>query len=387
MAGKRDHFVPQHYLRKFRFNETEQISIAVIEPFKFVGLGGINRQCQEDYFYEQNEALNDLLWRSEADISPVLIDVSRKMDFDSKERVALNMLAVLLNWRTKRAVEEAKAFDKYVAYEVIKSAIERGELPEPKGGWKEGMMDFGGVPGFLIQNAMIPCWMEMQTLECKLLRASAGNFFVTSDHPVVLLNQFCAHLEPHRSFVGFSRSGFQVIVPISPILCLFFYDAKVYKVGSKRRRSQEISREDVEILNALQVQSADRCLYFHSPTMENEVQSLVSRYGNLRVPVGETLRRLPGRNQTEEILHMRAKSAKIPQPWAFCRFKRHVNSRPGDRRDPAWTATISRLMTDINERPGDEDIFSRLRRILADPPQVSPADSSLFCADPRGAAE
>jgi hypothetical protein len=197
------------------------------------------------------------------------------MDFDSKERVAMNMPAVLLNTRTKRAVEEAKLFPKQVAYEVIKSAIERGKLPAPEGGWKEGMMDFGGVPGFLVQHTVIPCWMEMQTLECKLLQPPAGTYFVTSDHPVVLLNQFCAHLEPHRSFVGFSRSGFQVVMPISPNLCLFFYDAKVYKVGSKRRRLLEIVRKDVELLNALQVQSADRCLYFHSPLLESEVRSLV----------------------------------------------------------------------------------------------------------------
>lgn len=287
------------------------------------------------------------------------------MDFDSKERIEMNRLAVLLNFRTKRAVEEAKVFDKHIAYEVIKSAIERGKLPEPKWGWKEGMMDFKGVPGFLIQNTTIPCWMEMQTLECKLLHAPDGAYFVTSDHPVVLLNQFCAHLEPHRSFVGFSRSGFQVVMPISPKLCLFFYDAKVYKVGSRGRRLQEIAHKDVELLNALQVQSADRCLYFHKLTLESAVRSLVLRYGNLRVQAGDTLRRLSGRDKGEEFVHIRTKSAKIPEPWAFCRYKRHVNNLPGDRRDPAWTDTISRLMADIEKHPGDEDFFSRLDRMLA----------------------
>ncbi len=78
MAGKRDHFVPRHYLRQFRFGDTDQIAIARIDPFKIVGLGPISRQCQEDYFYEKNEALNDLLGRGEADIAPVLVEVTRR---------------------------------------------------------------------------------------------------------------------------------------------------------------------------------------------------------------------------------------------------------------------------------------------------------------------
>lgn len=367
MAGKRDHFVPRHYLRQFRFQDTEQIAIARVDSFKFIGLGGISGQCQEDHFYERNEALNDLLGRGEDDLAPVLVEVTRRGDFDSKERVALNLLAALLNTRTKRAIEEAKVFPKHIAYEVIRSAIDRGELPEPKGGWKEGMMDFGGVAGFIIQHGLIPCWLEMQTLECKLLRAASGTSFITSDHPVVLLNQFCSHCEPHRSFVGFSRSGFQAVLPISPALCLFFYDARVYKLANRRSRLTEISAKDVELLNSLQVQSANECLYFHDVVMEHEVRSLVSRYGHLRTPLEESMRRLPGPNHADEFIHVRMKSAQVPQPWTFCRYKRRAKSQPGDRRDPAWTATIQLLMEDIEAKPGPEDIFARLERILAQP--------------------
>ncbi|XHR31119.1 MAG: DUF4238 domain-containing protein [Chthoniobacteraceae bacterium] len=50
--NKHQHFVPQHYLRQFRVEGTKQICVMRLSPLKYIGLGAINRQCQEDYFYE-----------------------------------------------------------------------------------------------------------------------------------------------------------------------------------------------------------------------------------------------------------------------------------------------------------------------------------------------
>ena len=364
MPNKRQHFVPQHYLRQFRINESEQIVVATVAPYRFIGPGAINRQCKEDYFYGRDGSLDKLLGESESDIAPVLARVIDKKDFDPKELVALRLLAVILHVRTRKEVESAKVFPKHIADEVIMSAIERGELPAPKGGYKAGMMDFDGMPGLLMQQT-IPCWMEMQTLECKLLQADSGSHFITSDNPIVLLNQFCADVISHRSFVGFSRSGFQLLMPINPELCLFFYDAKVYKVGVRRNRLVAISKHDVEIVNSLQIYSAEICLYFHDHKMEQEVERLVARYTGLRVPIDDTLREIQGRTGNETLLHIRTPSVKLPAVWEFCRYKRHIGFQPGDRRDPAWTATIELLMKDIEQNPVGGDIFARLEKILA----------------------
>ena len=363
MTGKRDHFVPQHYLRQFRFGETDQIAIATIDACKFVGLGSIDRQCQKDFFYEKDEALNNILWQSENDLAPVLARVITKMDFDSKERFALNFLATLLHLRTKSAVEQAKVIPRRMAHEFITHGIRTGRLPEPPGGWREDMMDFGGVPGTLLKEEAIPCWMEMQTLECKLLRAPSNSSFVTSDHPVVILNQFCIGAHPLRSFVGFSLSGFQLLFPISPRACAFFYDAKVYKVGSRRRRVLNISSEDVAIVNSLQIQSADNCLYFHDPALAQEVQHRIETYRGLRSPIADTLRTYPGRTENEEILHMKARSVQLPTAWAFCRRRRHVSFQAGDQRDPAWSDAIEQLSDDLHNNPGGEGLSERLRKL------------------------
>ena len=88
--------------------------------------------------------------------------------------------------------------------------------------------------------------------------------------------------DPYQSFAGCSRSGFQSVMPISPDLCLFVYDASVYKAGARQQRLVQIPKDDLEIMNSLQVQSAEESLYFHEPKMEQEVQNLIARYARLR---------------------------------------------------------------------------------------------------------
>jgi hypothetical protein len=214
---------------------------------------------------------------------------------------------------------------------------------------------------------VISCSMEMQTLASKLLKAEDGAYFVASDNPVMILNQFCAKAEPHHGFAGFSKSGFQLLLPISPKLCLLFYDAKIYKVGSPRRRLVEISKTDVEIVNALQVQSADKFIYFHEEKLEQEVRSLIDRFKSLRVPAQDLLRVIPGMNENEALLHFRVSTVKLPKAWSCCGLRRHIKFLPGDRRDPAWSALVEELEEDFRQNPTNEGVFSRLQRIIADP--------------------
>ena len=84
-VNKRQHFVPQHYLRQFRIEETKLTSVAKIDPLQFIERAAISGQCKEDYFYRDDGQLDELLQQCEDDLAPVLVQVSRKRCFDSKE--------------------------------------------------------------------------------------------------------------------------------------------------------------------------------------------------------------------------------------------------------------------------------------------------------------
>ena len=245
--GKNDHFVPQLYLRQFRFEKTEKIVIATIDPFKFIGLGKISGQCQADYFYEKDLALDERHQRFETQIAPILVEVCRAMSFNDEEKLALRCLAVELHVRTRKAAEAAKVLPRYISSEIIKDGIARGKLREPKGGWKEEKMTIKGASGALMGTTILK-FLEIHTLQCKMLRANVGSSFITSDNPLVVMNQFCAKADDPRSLAGFGMAGFQLVLPISQNLCLIFYDPKVYKVGSRRKTFVEVSEHDVEIV-------------------------------------------------------------------------------------------------------------------------------------------
>jgi len=370
-----EHFLPQHYLRQFRIGDSKLIGIAKVAPFRFIGAGPIRGQCQKQNFYSDSPGADKLLGSTESDLAPVVADVVKRQDFNSPQLLALRLLAVLLHVRTRKAIETAKVFPKYIAYEVIKHGIETGRLPAPPGGkWTEDVMDFGGVAGALIKEAAIPCWMEMQTMQLKLLRAGPATHFITSDNPVVILNEFSSQTNSPRSFAGFSLTGFQLLLPISPNLCLFFFDQKVYKVGSRSSRLVTISADDVEIVNSLQIQSADTCVYFHDLDLEPQIKLWTSKYASLRAPVRDALRHIPGRTENEEFLHMRAPVGQLPSRWTFCKYRRRITAKIGTRRDPGWSESIELLMRDVDRNPlsPDEHLLPRHMKVIDQMEPVAP---------------
>lgn len=369
-TNKSQHFVPQHYLRQFRIEGTKQICVARLAPLTLIPRASINEQCKQDYFYRDDGQLDQLLQQCEKDLAPVLVQIGQGKEFDDKQLVALRFLAVILHVRNRKTIEVAKLLPKKIAYEVIKGAINRGELPPcpDPGGWKEGLMDFTGVAGSLMKWNAIPCLLEMQTLHCKLLEAAPKTFFITSDHPVVMMNQLLASSEPHRSFAGFSRSGFQLLLPISPSLCAFFYDPFVYKVGVRRKRLIQLTPSDVDVVNASQVQSAEDCIYFHDPEQLVQVRNCVSKYMGMRTAIREALRELPGRSPNETLLHVRQPSVKLPKPWSFCAYRKSMRIGKDNRRDSSWSSLVSAVVDDMEAHPG-RDVFTSMEKILGEPLQ------------------
>jgi len=71
-----------------------------------------------------------------------------------------------------------------------------------------------------------------------------------------------------RPFCGFGQCGFQILLPLSPRHCLFFYDPKTYKAGTRNGRLIELQDFEVTTINALEIQSAERCVYFNSTVPE-----------------------------------------------------------------------------------------------------------------------
>lgn len=380
MVNKRQHYVPQYYLRQFRGDGSDRVLVCLIEPFRCVGLGGIKGQCQHDHFYGKDGAIDAMLWETETAIAPALYQVNSSERANAEQWQALRLLATQLHLRTRKAAERAKIFPRYVADQVITAAIAKGELPPPKGGWHPDMMDFGGVPQTLLSLNLLACYFETTTLRCKLLKAPGETCFITSDHPAVALNRFAAETKSVRDYVGFAQSGFQLVLPLSPRLTAILYDPFVYKVGNRNDELVHVSAGDVELLNALQVQSAEKCLYAHRPEETAHVAELVKRYAKLRKAPSSGIKSFP-QNGEETLVMFSDPPLVLPRPWTFCSYLAKIRRAVGERRDPAYTHLIELVVDDIQKNPGGPDLDQRIEQIADRMPEtVRVARRS----DPRG---
>ncbi len=358
------HFVSQHYLRQFRIGTTEMMCIAKIKPFQWIGPGGIKGQCQEDNFYGKDSAIDKAYTEIESQISPAVVSVAQTLTWTEDELKAIRMLAASLSLRTRKSVDSHKILPRMMADEVLRVAIERGELPPPPGGYRKGLIDFKGVPGELIISTVI-CFLEAATLRLKLLLAPKGTAFITSDHPAAAMNQFAADSRSSRSFVGFAQAGFQLFLPISPRVTAFFYDPTVYKVGGRGTKTIPVTVQDVELLNALQIQSAEECVYCHDAMMESAVEALCTRYSALRVNTSESVKVYPTAKPKEELIHVQNLPVRLPRPLGFISYVRHVKATVGQRRDPAYSKLITMLIDDLEKNPNGGDIGDRMEKIVS----------------------
>lgn len=358
------HFVPQHYLRQFHVGDAKRIAVARVVPFRWIGSASIKGQCQRGEFYGKDSAVDGAYKEIEAGVAPALREVAACRTWSLQQQFALRMLAVSLHIRTRKAIEAEKVAFRKLADEEIRFAIDRGELPPPPGGWRPGLMDVTGIPSGLLLTT-IGCDLEAATLGMKLLAAPRDRSFITSDHPAVAMNPFAYKADPNRRHVGFSKAGFQLLLPLSPEVAVIFYDPKVYKVGRRGERCVTVSPDDVELLNSLQVQSADACLYTHSEAMRPELARLHERYQRLRPNIEDTTRRHELTGPEKAVLfHGQHFSVNAPRPLACVGYRRNIRVRPGDRRDPAHTALVSQLVADLENNPTGGDLDARMRRLF-----------------------
>lgn len=219
-------------------------------------------------------------------------------------------------------------------------------------------------------------------MRCKLLSPPKGECFVTSDNPAILLNQFAAEKKSVRDYIGFAQTGFQLVLPLGPSLCAFLYDPFVYKVGNRKDELVEISAGDVEVLNSLQVQSAERCLYAHRVEEEPRVADLVRRYARHRRPDSATIKSFP-QDKNQELVMFTNPPPVLPRRWQFCSRVKNIRSEVGDRRDPGYTHLIQLLMDDIEKNPTGVILEDRIKKIMGALPENAPSKS----CDIRGSME
>lgn len=262
MAKKRQHYVPQFYLRAFASGSSgKQIGLYHLPSDKYVRTAPIRTQAYENNFYGRVE-IENALSIIESEAAEVIERIIRQEGMPprlSHEHYALAIFVLFQRLRTAYAVDSLEeSNDKTMK---IIASHDPG-LKDRLGG---GAMRLDNAPAFCLQMAaeMYPLMLD---LRYKLLCNQTPQPFITSDHPVVFYNQYLERRNAFGGRTGMACLGLQIFLPLGPKHQVVFFDPQVYKVGGRKLRNTRVDivlPDDVETLNVLQVANANEHIYFN----------------------------------------------------------------------------------------------------------------------------
>ena len=152
---------------------------------------------------------------------------------------------------------------------------------------------------------------------------TASDVFITSDNPVFKYNQYLEEIQDHGT-TGPAQTGIQIFLPLSPKHVLVMYDKDVYDYVKKQLPTET----DVDVLNGLQVISANNNLYFNDGSQSTVVDDLASRYAHLRHEDRTVLDEFSSdENPQDSLVHSYDQTPNVGLNLSFLRVKRSAHRR------------------------------------------------------------
>jgi len=258
---KRQHYVPRFYLKNFSTNsEGKSIGVYNVDRYKFIPRGSLKEQAYKNYFYGEDDEIEDSLSTIESIAASAIKNILAKRTMPEKltsEYYSLLAFTALQWARTPYAADEAKE----IIEKSLESTVERDKS------YKIVLDEFKSrlenAPLYLLRNVpkLIPCISDLNII---LLINQTNIPFITSDNPVVLYNQFLEKRREYYCNTSFESKGLQIFFPLSPELCLIFFDKDVYRFSNALNRTIKLAKQqDLNALNQLQCINSYTNIYFN----------------------------------------------------------------------------------------------------------------------------
>ena len=341
---KNQHFVPRHYLKRFSFDQGSQIRLFNLDIQKYVPEAPLKSQCSSSYFYGEDTSGESILTEIEGIAEDLFGQICKDRDIPKSYSQRLDLMTVLslMHRRTRRHAELDSGFIEVVTKRMIRMN------PTLKNDSISTVLDRVRIrdraaPLRSVKTSL--CYPHLIfDLELRLIIAPAGKAFITSDHPVILLNQAFFQTVESAAICGLASKGLQIFLPISPEFLVVAFDPGLYRVGSRRRTFYQIERdEDCELINALQILNAEENLYFLDAGEIANIRALSIKFLRDRKKVDESAKPVetPAAGSARGYL-IKAAAPRIPIPgkWSFCKVLKQATPNDFGLRDPG----LCRLM-------------------------------------------
>lgn len=264
--NKNQHYVPQFYQRYFSDDEANT-GVYILKAKKYLPNSAIKHQASADYFYSKDLIIEKGLSIAEGMVKEVFdaLIANPRRRLNKKQQEAIYCNTILQMGRTlfqaKKQEAAITAMGKQLLEVVIQADKEsgRGEYADIPQEAIDSTKIKLNEPGAFVTANFIKLLPLCRDLEYRVLINETNVPFVTSDNPVCMYNQFLERMGVNNG--GLGQRGLQLYMPISPAVALFYYDPKVYKVGSMLMDFVRISKtDDVNELNKMLATQANEIL-------------------------------------------------------------------------------------------------------------------------------
>ncbi len=321
---KRQHYVPQFYLKNFTTDRTV-FSILNVQSGMLVERVPCNRQCYASYFYQDQE-IEDALGKLEATAAPIIMKAlnQRVSQFTVVEEMTLKVFTIYQFFRTAGQCEHliklygglAAHFSKYYTTGEMPSSEIEDFIRKSKG-------KLLPQESLQIANKIVKL---IDDLSLSVVTFSFKHSLISSDNPVIIFNNY------YKQNVGFAMAGLIIAMPISTNKILVTYDSKMYNKDDSYGVRHESKYLDSLTLNNLQLYNANEIVYGADINIMNKMRLKLTAARKARRQKDSSIISALGPNGNEMVISQ--------GPWplistdlSFLRLKPEAKTIPINGRD------------------------------------------------------
>ncbi|MBB5887582.1 DUF4238 domain-containing protein [Lactovum miscens] len=274
----RHHYVPKFYLRNFS-SSSKSIGTFAVEEDVYIEDASIRTMGQAQNLYGKTNEVEEELGKIETKSGEIIKEIirSKKLPLKgSKEYLQLIYFIVISDLRTLKMNEIATEQQRRFKNAVIDGV--KGDLTKISDEVKK-IIDYDEKENSLIllstASTLQKCLFDLEL--CLINNNSRNREFITTDSPIIKDNILAKGLNGKSSGLGFGCLGLEIYFPLSPRLCLFLYDSRVYDIGSKNKEYYIKNDKIIDKMNKYFYLNSSSNIYFSKKVTESYLRKNVVR--------------------------------------------------------------------------------------------------------------
>ncbi|MGW8114546.1 DUF4238 domain-containing protein [Caproicibacterium sp. NSD3] len=276
--GKRQHYVPQFYLKNFSDKNQKSIGLYRFTDQKLIINASIKDIAYRNNFYDEDNSIENTLTNMEGRWNEILnVFIGKNIPADTMKWVEKEKDEIAYDIFQLFAVTEARTAQQGDSvFKMIKTIETKVGSEMPSDNYNRY---FGSMPelkrhpsnvSLSISGKSIPFYGGLDLL---VIYNTSNIKFITSDAPIFSINPYYQKRKYNNNF-GLRSMGLQKFLPISGDVCLCLYDRNTYIKRGKSPLCFIHSGHTINILNQLSVKNAYEQVFFSVGGNEEYIKTL-----------------------------------------------------------------------------------------------------------------